>query len=281
MSLALAVTYELLRFRPVSTASAESALATARQRVAAPPTRGILRVASVTSRSVNGFTVYDIVPPNPSGTRLTYLHGGCYLYPIKTEHWGIIASLVENSGVTVTLPLYGLAPDHTVDEAYALLDAMMTGGEWIAGDSAGGGLALGQAMRMRDAGRSAAGVILISPWVDVTFENPAIPALQKTDRMLATPGLITAGQLWAGPHDPRDPLVSPLFGDLAALPPVHIFQGGRDILAADAKLLAAGIRAAGGTAELEFIEKAFHDYPGAPWMPEAKRALQRMATLLR
>lgn len=280
MSLALAVTYELLRFRGVSTTSAELALSVATSREPAAPTRALRRVAEVSERSVNGRTVYDITPANPSGRHLLYVHGGCYLYPVQTAHWGIIASLVENSGVTVTVPLYGLAPDHTVDEAYALLDDLEVEGAWLAGDSAGGGLALGQAMRLRDAGRPAGGVILISPWVDVTLENPAIPELQKRDRMLATPGLIAAGRLWAGPHDPHSPLVSPLFGDLAGLPPVHVFQGGRDILAADARLLVERIREAGGQAELEFVEKAFHDYPGAPWMPEAQRALRRMAELL-
>ena len=278
MSLALAVTYELLRFRGVSTTSAELALQAARTRVAAPVPARLQPLLS--ERSVSGRAVYDVTPAQPSGTRLVYLHGGCYLYPIQSAHWGIIASLVESSGVTVTLPLYGLAPDHTVDEAYALLDALEVEGAWLAGDSAGGGLALGHAMRLRDGGTPAAGVILISPWVDVTLENPAIPELQKTDRMLATPGLIAAGQLWAGSHDPRDPLVSPLFGDLGGLPPVHVFQGGRDILAADARLLVEGIHAAGGAAELEFVDKAFHDYPGAPWMPEARTALRRMAQLL-
>ena len=280
MSLALTVTYELLRFRGVSTRSAERALAVAKTRMPAAPSPSIRRIAEVTERTVHGRPVYDVTPHRPSGRRLVYLPGGCYLYPVQSAHWGIIASLVEHSGVTVTLPLYGLAPTHTVDEAYALLDDLEVEGAWLAGDSAGGGLALGHAMRLRDAGRPAAGVILISPWVDVTLTNPAIAQLQKADRMLATPGLIAAGELWAGPHDRRSPLVSPLFGDLAGLPPVHVFQGGRDILAADAQLLAEGIHQAGGAVELEFVEKAFHDYPGAPWMPEAQRALARMAELL-
>jgi monoterpene epsilon-lactone hydrolase len=280
VSLALAVTYELLRFRAVSTSTAELALETARTRVPAPATARMLRAAELRERTVRGRPVIDIVPPRPSGTRLVYLHGGCYLYPIQSAHWGILASLVEQSGVSITLPLYGLAPDHTVDGAYELLDALAGPGAWLAGDSAGGGLALGHAMRLRDAGTPATGVILISPWVDVTLENPAIPQLQRSDRMLATPGLVAAGRLWAGSHDPRSPLVSPLFGDLAGLPPVHVFQGGRDVLAADARLLVNGIRAAGGTAELEFVDKAFHDYPGAPWMPEARSALRRMGELL-
>ena len=280
MSIALAVTYELLRFRPVSTASAQLALATARTRAPAPPTARIRRVADVAARTVEGRTVYDVTPKRPSATRMLYLPGGCYLYPIQSAHWGIVANLVERSGVSVTVPLYGLAPDHTVDEAYGLLDSLDGAGAWLAGDSAGGGLALGHAMRLRDVRSPAAGVILISPWTDVTLDNPAIAELQRSDRMLATPGLRAAAALWAGSHDPRSPLVSPLFGDLAGLPPVHIFQGGRDVLAADARLLADGIRAAGGDVQLEFVEKAFHDYPGAPWLPEAQRSLRRMAELL-
>jgi len=285
MSLAMAATYALLRLRTPTTVSAESALATARSRTAAPVTKKLKRVAHV---EVDGPLVRLTPKTGASGSHVIYTHGGCYLYPIKTTHWDLLASLVEGSGASITVPLYPLAPDHTMDEAYALLETVYDEAAsrydrmFLAGDSAGGGLALGQALHYRDTGRPApAAVILFSPWVDLTMSNPAIPELAKRDRMLAAPGLVAAGQWWAGSHDPRTPLASPLFGELADLPPVHVFQGGYDLLAADTVELVRRIRATGGEANLEFVEKAFHVYVGAPWTPEARASIRRFVGILR
>lgn len=282
MSLALEATYALLRFRGRSTETAETALASAASRVPAPVPPSLQGIASIDG------SVVTLTPPDPTGTHLVYTHGGCYLYPVTDRHWTLVESLIMQSGATVSMVQYPLAPGHGMDEAYALLEGVYlrarAGSDRVllGGDSAGGGLALGQALRYRDLGIQAPeGVILFSPWVDVTMSNPAIPALVTADRMLGRDGLVAAGEWWAGPDRVRDPLASPLYGDLAGLPPVHIFQGGRDLLAPDAVLLAERIRAAGGTAELEFLARAFHVYVAAPWLPEARRSLAAAARLLR
>ena len=280
----MALTYELLRFRTPSTRTAESALATAAARVPAAPTKKLLKVATV---EVDGPVVRLKPKSGATGAHLIYTHGGCYLYPVKSEHWDILATLIEGSDVSVDVPLYPLAPAHTMDESYALLEKVYDDAiakyerVFLAGDSAGGGLALGQALHFRDTGRPApAGIILFSPWLDLTLSNPAVLALAEVDRMLGADGLRAAGLWWAGSHDPRTPLASPLFGDLAGLPPVHVFQGGYDLLAADAVELVDRIRAAGGEATLELVERAFHVYVGAPWTPEARASLRRVVALL-
>ena len=290
MSLSMAVTRFLTRFLPTTTRTPETALRSARERTeAAPLPARLRRIAHVEELVVNGRRVVRLTPRGePSGAHLVYAHGGCYLYPPIPEHWTLIGTLIRDSGVSVTVPLYGLAPGHTVEEAYALLDvlydeAVAHHGDrvYLAGDSAGGGLALGQAMRIRDSGRTApAGLLLLSPWLDATLGNPGVPALERLDHLLAVPGLVAAGEWWAGALDPRSPLVSPLLGRLDALPPVFVYQGGRDILAADAKLLARRIAAAGGEVELRFYPGAFHVFVGAPWTPEARRALRHAAGVL-
>ncbi len=215
-----------------------------------------------------------------TGTHLIYTHGGCYIYAMIPAYWTILETLIRNSGVTVTVPHYGLAPRHRVDEAYELLTAVYTTVSassdrvFLAGDSAGGGLALGQALRYRET--PPAGIILFSPLVDATLSNPAIPELASRDRQLGPAGLAAAAEWWAGERSVADPLLSPLLGDLSALPPIWIYQGGNDILAADAKLLAEKTGA-----HLVFEPKAFHDYVGAPWTPEARRALAEVAEILR
>lgn len=285
------LTRSLLRFRPVTTKSAESIRARAeRRKPSAPVPRRLRRMAAVEETVVNGCRVVRLTPTSGAGgAQLVYLYGGAYVSPMLPTHWTIVSTLIRRSGATVTVPQYGLAPEHTVGEAYALLDGIYDGlvttpdaRVFLVGDSSGGGLALGQAMRLRDAGRPRpAGVILISPWLDVTMSNPKVAALQSRDRMLGRDGLLEAGRWWAGALDPRSPLVSPIFGNLADLPPVHVVQGGWDLLAADAQEVIDKIRAAGGEADMSFYPDAFHVFVGAPWTPEARAALRHIAGLLR
>jgi len=292
MSISMALTRFLLRFVPTTTETAQTALRFAQERSSPAGIPGRLRrLATVEESTVNGRRVVRLSPRAPGrdpGAHLIYTHGGCYLYPIQSVHWRILGTLVRDSGVSVTVPLYGLAPEHTAEEAYALLDvlydeAVARHGDrvFLAGDSAGGGLALGQAVRYRDSGRTApAGVLLISPWLDATMSNPRVPELARLDHMLAPAGLVAAGTWWAGALDPRSPLVSPLFASLDALPQVTVYQGGRDIFAADATLLCERIATAGGDVRLRFFPGAFHVFPAAPWTPEARDALRDAAAVL-
>lgn len=291
MSISMGLTRFLLRFLPTTTATAETALRYAQERTAAAeiPDR-LRRIATVEESTVNGRRVVRLTPraTAANGAHLVYTHGGCYLYPITSVHWRILGTLVRDSGVSVTVPLYGLAPEHTAAEAYDLLDllyddAVARFGDrvFLAGDSAGGALALGQAIRYRDTRRQApAGVLLVSPWLDATMSNPQVPALAPLDHLIAPAGLVAAGSWWAGGLDPRSPLVSPLFDSLESLPPVVVYQGGRDLFSADARLLADRIVAAGGEAELHFFPGAFHVFVGAPWTPEARQALRHAAAVL-
>lgn len=253
--------------------------------------RGVRRIADVDETVVNGCSVVRLTPTSAGDrtpSHVVYLYGGAYVSPMLATHWTIISTLIRRSGVTVTVPRYGLAPEHTVDDAYALLDAIYDDlvaapdtRVFLAGDSSGGALALGQSIRLRDAGRPLpAGVILISPWLDATMSNPKVPALEPLDRMLGREGLVEAGRWWAGGHDPRSPLVSPIFGDLAELPPVHTYQGGWDLFAADAQDLTDKICATGGAADLHLYPDAFHVFVGAAWTPEARDALRDIASLL-
>ena len=162
------------------------------------------------------------------------------------------------------------------------LELVESGPVTLAGDSAGGGLALGQAIAYRDAGLPRPRqVVLIAPWVDLTLSNPAIPSLEPVDPVLRADNVRACGALWAGDRDPEHPTLSPLFADLAGLPPVHIFQGGYDILAADAQVLASRLQQAGNTGTFTFAPTAIHDYLGAFWTPEARSALHAVNQLLR
>jgi monoterpene epsilon-lactone hydrolase len=292
MSVLMAATRSLLYLFPRTTRSEQSVRREIAKRgtEAAPVPRVLRRVAVVTETTVEGQRVVRITPRRgATGAHLLWTCGGAYVYPALRTHWALLARLVRASGVTVTVPLYGLAPEHDVDDAVRLLDAVHDGLRaegadvvHLGGDSAGGALALAQAMRHRDTGRpAAASVLLVSPWLDATLSHPEVPWLADLDPMLGRDGLVAAGAWWAGARDRRDPLVSPLFGDLTGLPPVFAYQGDRDLLVADAKELARGVGRVGGRIQLRLYRGAFHVFVGAPWTREARRATAHLAGVLR
>ncbi len=146
---------------------------------------------------------------------------------------------------------------------------------FLAGDSCGAGLSVGLAICCRNEGlRPPTGLILFSPWLDVTMTNPGIPALTKLDPLLAPAGFVAAGQDWAGGRSVTDPLVSPLRDTLEKLPPITIHQGGHDILLPDAEKFAAKARAAGTHVDLRVWPTAIHVFAGAGRTPEARQALR-------
>ncbi|ROS54291.1 alpha/beta hydrolase fold domain-containing protein [Frigoribacterium sp. PhB24] len=291
MSLSMAATRALLRLRPRSTETEGTLVRSiARQGSAAPVSRAAHRVAIVEEAQSGEVRVVTLRPRRaPSGVHVVYLHGGAYVHPVLTTHWNLLAGVVRASGAVVTVPLYGLAPAHDVDEALPLLDAVLDGVRRaspsrvvLAGDSAGGALALVAAMRERDAGRSAVdALVLFSPWVDALLDSPAVGEVAPLDPMLGREGLVAAGRWWAGDRDPADSAISPVRGDLSGLPPVFAYAGDRDLLTPDVKQLVRRVVGAGGRAELRLYGGAFHVFVGAPWTPEARRALRHAASVIR
>ncbi|WP_309126008.1 alpha/beta hydrolase fold domain-containing protein [Kocuria sp.] len=248
------------------------------------------RSHAVERTEVAGRPVIRLAPcAGADGTHLVYLHGGAFVMPLLTAHWWIVRELVRGTGATVTVPLYRLAPEGTAEEGYDFLAAAWAdlvrrpGVERIvvAGDSAGGNLAIGLAMALRDAGsRPPDEVVAFSPALDVTASHPAVRELDPHDPMLSVDEVQPLCAAWAGARELTDPLVSPLYGSAEGLPPVHVVQGGRDILAADALAFARSLQRAGNPGRLIYEPGAFHVYVGAYWTPEARRALGHVRGLL-
>jgi monoterpene epsilon-lactone hydrolase len=255
---------------------------------AAKMPRSLTRLCDVQSRTLNRNTVLTLTPKQRGAAvpHVIYTHGGAYIHPLVGSHWSILEAIIRRTHATVTVPLYTLAPEATYREAYELLEAVYRDilaldpprGVVLAGDSAGGGLALGQAILYRDRSLPAPRhVVLFSPWLDITMSNPAIVELEPEDPMLATPGLVEAGRWWAGGDDPKQPLLSPIFANLSGLPSLTIYQGTRDLFLADARRLAELVKSAGGSATLHEYPGAFHVFVGATWLPEAAQALDDAA----
>jgi acetyl esterase/lipase len=180
---------------------------------------------------------------------------------------------------------YRLAPEDpfpaAVDDAVAAWRSLTGERLTLAGDSAGGGLALATAVALRDAGDPLpARLALISPWTDLTCSSRSFS--ERVDRdPECDPTLADAARVYLSGTDPRSPLASPLFADLAGLPPTLIQVGTEEILFDDSARLADALRDAGVEAELEVGEDLTHVYHAFPVVPEAADAVARLGAFLR
>jgi acetyl esterase/lipase len=246
---------------------------------AAPPA-SLLRRHLVTERKVDGFSCHTVTPRHAaSGRACVYLHGGSYVSPIRPPHWNLIAKLAD-AGMRVEVPHYGLAPQHGYREAYPFVTAVYRrlisdldpAGVAVAGDSAGGGLALGLAQAFTQEGLAPPGrLVLISPWLDLNLRDPAVPVVEAGDPWLESERLRVNGRSWARGDDPALPRLSPINGPMAQLPTTDIYTGTRDLLHPDALRLAKAATAAGSTVNLTVCEGAVHVYPLLP-APEGRSA---------
>ena len=185
---------------------------------------------------------------------IVHLHGGAYLRGERPEHWAWLEEVSRRADVAGAMLHYPLAPRSTfprsVEAVLAALSALdrevqLPAGRWVlSGDEAGAGLALGVAQLLAENGVTPPSLLLLSaPWADLTADH----RLDGDRRQ--------AARIYAHGADREDPRMSPLRGELAGLPPVHLSVGGDDVLAPDARALAERLPAAGGEATL-------HEEPG-------------------
>ncbi|MFB7169231.1 alpha/beta hydrolase fold domain-containing protein [Streptomyces sp. NPDC056254] len=254
------------------------------------PPRRVGRVADVSRTFVGAWPVYDVCPPGAEpSAQVLYVHGGGYVGELERRHWELVRTLVTRARARVVVPAYILAPrgtaDRTVPVATDLLSGLIAGGgdggTVLIGDSAGAGMALAAAQRLRDRdGGQPSRIVLVSPWLDVTMSHPDQAAIEPADPVFARAGLAEAGRLYAGTLAAEDPLVSPLRGTFGGLAPLTVFSGTRDVLATDSRELVRRARAEG--IEVEFHEAAGlpHGYPLLP-VPEGRAARDRIVELVR
>ncbi|WP_052864339.1 alpha/beta hydrolase fold domain-containing protein [Streptomyces niger] len=234
------------------------------------PPRRLDRHCRVTAHFRHGWPCYEVAPrAGDAGVQVLYLHGGAYIEEIGDNHWNLIEQLVTDGSARVIVPVHPLAPRGTA--ATVVPDLTALAGRLTAdrslptvfmGDSAGGGLSVTLAQRLRDTGGAPPDeLVLISPWLDVVMDNPALADLLPHDPMLGVEALRYCGSLWAGELDLPHPWVSPLRGELAGLPRTTVFAGTRDILTADARRFRDRATAEG--VEVDFAEAAgqIHVYP--------------------
>lgn len=213
------------------------------------------------------------------GKTIIYLHGGSYLHDPDPHHFSFLEKLIKKTDAKVIFPVYPKAPKHDFLESYHLITSLyeeLQENVILMGDSAGGGFAFGLAMYFNEKGlRAPKGIITLSPWIDLTMENPEIELYRKVDPWLRkVPGNPIANS-WANGADLRDYRLSPIFGDMKQLPPSLIFVGTREILYPDIAILAQKLKDANSSCELIIKEGMNHVYPLFP-IPEADEAIDKI-----
>lgn len=249
-------------------------IAMERRTVDPAPPRSLRPLRSV----VENVVVYTYLPAGEPRTHAFYLHGGSFVFEIAPEHHHFCAALAAALGAKVTVPIYPLAPEHGAAEMQdALAKVYRASGaiDALVGDSAGGGLAL--ALAQREDLAPPRDVVLLSPWLDIALDDPALPAIDAIDPWLSRSGLREAGRLYARELDAKDPRVSPLHGAVEHIERIAVLVGTRDLLLPDARRLRA--RAPGKVTLLEY-EGMVHDFMLVRALPEARRALESIVRIL-
>lgn len=233
-----------------------------------PPLLNALLGQTVQYSNYEGMSVVQITPANPTGEYVVALHGGAFIFPPSLFHWINYSVTAYQTGATFQVPIYPLLQEggtaaNVVPRTAGLISSLI--GEHgvqnvsVVGDSAGGNLALAAVQYMVGQGDPVpAAMVLLSPWLDV-----------------GTGGL---GAAWAGGLAADNPMVSPLYGSLAGIPPTYVYSGALDPLARQASILQQAAVTQG--APVSFVLEIFgiHDWillspNGLPYWPQINNQL--------
>ncbi|MDQ1436099.1 MAG: epsilon-lactone hydrolase [Actinomycetota bacterium] len=207
---------------------------------------------------------------------ILYFHGGVYVIGSAASSVPLVGDLVRRTGAKAITLEYRLAPEHpypaAVEDARAAYQGLLAQGIApdqiaLAGESAGGGLAVATLLALREAGVPLPSCgYLMSPYVDLTLSGETLSEKREVDPLLTPDGLRARVPDYVGGADASDPYISPIFGDLRELPPLLIQVGSHEILLSDALRLA-------GRAAISDVPVTLDVTPGVPHVFQAYAGL--------
>ena len=177
---------------------------------------------------------------NNKGKIILYVHGGSFLEEAISYQVKFAMKIASHTNSTLVVPRYKLIPEATYKDMYHDIDALYkklvehcSDIEFL-GDSSGGGFILSYAMYLRDNKKLLPkNILMLSPWLDLSMENPELIESEKLDNLSAIEGNKYCGRLWADGLDVKDYRLSPIYGDFKKLPKLTIMTGSFDILKPD------------------------------------------------
>jgi epsilon-lactone hydrolase len=230
-------------------------------------------------------------PPGAPACVVLYLHGGGYLIGSPQTHQGAVIATAEAFDAPVYALDYRLAPEHPFPAAF---DDASAAYEWLlarhpgipivlAGDSAGGGLAVAVAAFSHARGlQGPAALVTFSAFCDLAVTGDSIEHNARSCAMLTPQGVRQAAALYLAGGDPLDPRASPLYADLSGLPPMLLFASRDELLLDDTVRLAERARLARVSVQLELRDRLPHAWPiFVSMLPEAREAFEVVETFAR
>lgn len=222
---------------------------------------------------------------------ILYFHGGVYVIGTAAASVPLVGELVRRTGAKAISLDYRLGPEHpypaAIEDARAAYEGLLAHGVApgriaLAGESAGGGLAVATLLALREAGTALPScAFAMSPYVDLTLSGQTLTEKQALDPVLTPDGLRVRVPDYVGGADAADPLISPIFGDLSGLPALLIQVGSHEVLLSDALRLAERAARADVAVNLEVTPGVPHVFQGfAGLLDEAGAALDRAANSL-
>jgi acetyl esterase/lipase len=230
-------------------------------------------------------------PDSDLDRAILYLHGGGYALGSIATHRFLMQAIGQAAGARVLGIDYRLAPENpfpaAVEDAVAAWRWMLRQGLEphrcaIGGDSAGGGLALATMLSVRDRGLPLPGAaVCLSPWTDLAGTGASVQSRAADDPMVTAEGLEKMATAYLGRASTRDPLASPLYANLAGLPPTLVQVGSAEILLDDSTRLADRAKAAGVEVVLETWDDMVHVFQAFPMLAEAGQAIAGIGAFVR
>jgi len=220
-----------------------------------------------------------------------YFHGGGFCLGSAATHRKLAGDLSRAVGCAVYVLEYRVAPEHPLPAAVedavsafsALLERYAADSLVLAGDSAGGTLAVLAAIGLRDAGSPMpAALVALTPWLDYRCEDHSYLERAEGDPITLVPELRGYADWFLDGHDAADPLVCPLSADLRGLPPMLIHGGTGDVMCNDAARLADRARSAGVDVthrQVPDMMHVWHVFAGR--VPEATDAVDDIGSFAR
>lgn len=231
-------------------------------------------------------------PQADRGRVILFLHGGGYVSGSIDSHRHMIAQAGREAGARTLALGYRLAPEHPFPAAledavgayrFLLSEGFAPGNIAMAGESAGGGLAVATLVSLRQAGAPLPGCTwLSSPWVDLEMSGETMATKASIDPLIQKGYLVELAGAYLNGAEARDPLASPLYADLAGLPPMLIHTGAAETLLDDGVRLARAAGAADVRTTLQVWPEMIHAFP-LFWveLAEGRRALAQVGAFVR
>lgn len=227
------------------------------------------------------------VPESSDAVTILYLHGGGYTIGSLNTHADLVSRIARASGARALNVDYALAPekpfpaaveDSTKAYRWLLKQGVRPESIVIAGDSAGGGLTGATLLALKAAGDPMpGGAVFLSPWLDLAATGETVVTRKEADPMIKSDLLAEMAKLYYGSASATDPLVSPLYGDYAGLPPMLIQVGDAEVLLSDSTRYADKAKAAGVDVTIEVFDEMIHVFQVfAPMLPEGQQAIDKI-----